>query len=74
MQRYTAWHCSQVRTEAYKREYQKACGLTLAECLNLQQVYQDQDVELYVAKGVKRAVARSFVSEIEDWANQNNEA
>lgn len=67
---YTAWHCSQVRSEMYKTEYQKAGDVTLAECLNLQQVYQDQDVEFYVIKGVKRAVARSYVSDVEVWVKQ----
>jgi hypothetical protein len=64
MQEYTAWQCSQVRTQEFKMEYQKASALTLAECLSLQQVYQAQDVDFYVANGIKKGTALSYVSNI----------
>jgi hypothetical protein len=34
-------------------EYQKACGLTLAEGLELELVYEDQNAESCIKKGVK---------------------
>jgi len=34
-------------------EYQKACDFTLAEGLDLEFVYEDQNAEFYIKKGVK---------------------
>jgi len=73
VQRYTDWHYSQVRTEEFKAEYRRAGDLTLIECLSLNQVHEDHNVEFYMAKGVKRGAALSFVSDIEVWAEQLEE-
>lgn len=51
-------------------EYKKACDLTLADGLDLELVFEDQDAESYVEKGVKRGVARRFVRDIETWAKE----
>ncbi len=51
-------------------EYQNACNLTLAEGLDLELVYEDQDAEFYVAKGVKSGVARRFVRDIATWVQK----
>jgi hypothetical protein len=54
-------------------EYQKACNLTLAEGLDHELVYEDQNAEFYI-KGVKSGVARRFVCDIKTWAKQYNAA
>ena len=68
VQRYTAWQKSRYSAEEVKMEYQKAGDLTLAEGLDLELVYEDQDAELYIKKGVKSGVARRFVRDIATWA------
>ena len=35
--------------------------------LDLEQVFADQDVDFYIQKGVKRGIARRFVSDIQRW-------
>ncbi|KAK3933670.1 hypothetical protein QBC46DRAFT_348385 [Diplogelasinospora grovesii] len=67
---YTDWQCSRFSSNAVKREYQKACELTLAECLDLELVYEGQDAEFYIENGVKRGVAQRFVRDIEIWSKQ----
>ncbi|KAL1598076.1 hypothetical protein SLS59_007086 [Nothophoma quercina] len=65
---YSEWQRSNVVDEAQKVEYQKACDATLQDMLDLEQVYEDQDVDFYTQKGVKRGVARRFISDIPRWA------
>jgi len=40
--------------------------------LDLEQIHEDQDPELLIKKGVKRGIARRFVSDIEGWASVTN--
>jgi hypothetical protein len=54
--------------EALKMDFQKACDITLNDGLDLEQVYQDQDIDFYIRNGIKRGVTRSFVSDIEFWS------
>lgn len=68
VKRYSDWQSSQVTDITLKMEYKKACDLTLADGLDLELVYEDQDAEFYVKKGVKSGVARRFVRDIETWA------
>lgn len=72
VKRYCDWQCSQVGDEPPKREYWKACDLTLADGLDLEQVYKDQDAAFYMDNEVKRGIARQFVSDISSWAQQQN--
>ncbi|KAK4031449.1 hypothetical protein C8A01DRAFT_21320 [Parachaetomium inaequale] len=67
VKRYSDWQCSQVGDEALKMEYRKAWEVTLADGLDLEQVYNDQDAGFYIEKGVKRGIARRFVSDIVTW-------
>jgi hypothetical protein len=64
---YSEWQQSNVIDEAQRVGYQKACDATLQDMLDLEQVFVDQDVEFYTQKGVKRGVARRFVSDIPRW-------
>lgn len=72
VKRYCDWQCSQVSDEALKMAYWKACDLTLADGLDLEQVFKDQDAAFYIDNGVKRGIARRFVSDIGTWAQQQN--
>lgn len=48
-----------------KEEFRKACVATLEDRLDLKQVYEDQDPGFFIQSGVKRGVARQFVSDID---------
>jgi hypothetical protein len=65
---YSQWQQSNVVDEAQKMEYQKACDITLLEMLDLEQLHEDQDYDFFIRNGVKRGVARRFVSDIGRWA------
>jgi len=45
----------------------------LAEGLDLELVYEGQDADFYIKKGVKSGVARRFVRDIKIWADKYNE-
>ncbi|EAQ88970.1 hypothetical protein CHGG_05589 [Chaetomium globosum CBS 148.51] len=72
VKRYCDWQCWQVSDEALKMEYWKACDLTLAYGLDLEQVFKDQDAAFYIDNSVKRGIARRVVSDIGAWAQQQN--
>ena len=44
----------------------------MADGLDLEQVYKDQDAAFYIDNGVKRGIARRFVSGIGTWAKQQS--
>jgi hypothetical protein len=67
---YSQWQQSNVVDEALKEEFQKACNATLEDGLDLEQVYEDQDPGFFVRSGIKRGVARRFVSDIDGWAKR----
>jgi hypothetical protein len=67
---YSEWQQSNVVDEALKEEFRKACNATLEDGLDLEQVYEDQDSGFFVQSGVKRGVARRFVSDIDGWAKR----
>ncbi|KAJ8058502.1 hypothetical protein OCU04_012688 [Sclerotinia nivalis] len=51
-----------------------ACDVTLADGLDLEQVYEDRDPAFFIAKGVKRGIARRFVGDIDQWAKMYKRA
>ena len=53
-----------------KVEFRRARDITLKDDLDLEQVYEDQDPEFFINHGVKKGIARRFVSDIEDWAKR----
>lgn len=67
---YSEWQQSNVADEVLKDEFRKACVATLEDGLDLEQVYEDQDPGFFVQSGVKRGVARRFVSDIDRWAKR----
>jgi hypothetical protein len=64
---YSDWQRSNVIDEAQRVQYQRSCDATLQDMLDLEQVYESQDSEFYIWSGVKRCVARRFVSDIARW-------
>jgi hypothetical protein len=67
---YSDWQQSNVVDEALKEEFRKACNATLEDGLDLEQVYEDQDPAFFVRSGVKRGIARRFVSDIDGWSKR----
>jgi hypothetical protein len=67
---YSEWQQSNVVDEALKEEFRKACNATLEDGLDLEQVYEDQDPAFFVRSGVKRGIARRFVSDIDGWSKR----
>jgi hypothetical protein len=67
---YSEWQQSNVVDDALKEEFQKACDAALEDGLDLEQVYEDQDPGFFIGCGVKRGVARRFVSDIDRWAKR----
>ena len=67
---YSEWQQLNVADEQLKAEYQKACEVTLQDGLDLEQVYEDQDPGFFVQSGVKRGVARRFISDIKGWVKR----
>ncbi|KAH7165146.1 hypothetical protein DER46DRAFT_685257 [Fusarium sp. MPI-SDFR-AT-0072] len=49
--KYCIWHCSKNANTVWKIEYKKACDLTLAEGLDLEQIRLDQDAQFFIDKG-----------------------
>jgi hypothetical protein len=70
VEEYTTWQLSRVSTECFRENVRKARDVTLENCLDLKQIHHDQDPEFFIRQGVKIGVARRFVSEINDWAQE----
>jgi hypothetical protein len=67
---YGEWQQSNVVGEKLKSEFRKVCDVALEEGLDLEQIYEDQDPGFFIQSGVKRGIARRFVSDIEGWVKQ----
>ncbi|KAJ5500643.1 hypothetical protein N7453_009694 [Penicillium expansum] len=64
---------SRVSNEAFRDNITKARDVTLESCLDLMQVYEDQDPDFFVKRGVKVGAARRFVRDIGHWVNRRGE-
>jgi hypothetical protein len=67
---YSEWQQSNVVDETLKEEFRKACVATIEDGLDLEHVYEDQEPGFFVQSGVKRGIARRFVSDINRWAKR----
>lgn len=67
VEEYTDWHLSRVSRETYRDHLIKARDVAIENCLDLKQIFTDQDPAFFVRQGVKIGVARRFVSDIPDW-------
>ncbi|KAM0157264.1 hypothetical protein ACHAPG_004758 [Botrytis cinerea] len=71
---YSHWQQSKVNDDILKAEFRKACDITLADGLDLEQVYEDRDPTFFIDKGVKGGIARRFVDDIDQWAKRHRRA
>lgn len=70
---YTEWQQSRVSNEAFRENINKARDVTLENCLDLTQIYEDQDPGFFVKHGVKVGAARRFVRDIGLWVKRRKE-
>lgn len=70
VEEYSDWQQSQVGNETLKAEFRKARDAALSDGLDLGQIFKDQDSEFFIKQGVKRGIARRFVTDIEYWVKQ----
>ncbi|GCB28273.1 hypothetical protein AAWM_11158 [Aspergillus awamori] len=70
VENYAAWQLSRVNTESFKDNIIKARDIALNNCLDLKQIYQDQDPGFFINQGVKLGAARRFVTEINVWVQE----
>ncbi|KAJ5998521.1 hypothetical protein N7451_006331 [Penicillium sp. IBT 35674x] len=73
VEEYTEWQQSRVSNETFKDNINKARDVTLENCLDLMQIYEDQDPDFFVKHGVKLGAARRFVHDIGLWVNRRKE-
>ena len=69
---YYEWQCSQVEHTTIKEEFQKIYLVMMEHCLDLEQVYEDQDPEFFIQSGIKIGVARRFVRDIGKWGKMRS--
>jgi hypothetical protein len=71
VERYSDWQQSRVGREDQKNEIRNVCNIVLDHGLDLQQIYDDQDSELFIKQGIKVGIARRFIRDIEYWVQQH---
>jgi hypothetical protein len=67
---YCDWQQSKVKDEMLKVEFRRARDVASVDGLDLEQIYEDQDPDFFIKHGVKRGIARRFVSDIEVWVKR----
>jgi hypothetical protein len=70
---YIEWQQSRVSNETFRDNIIKARDVTIENCLDLMQVYEDQDPCFFVKHGVKVGAARRFVRDIGLWVKRRGE-
>lgn len=74
VEEYTEWQQSRVSNETFRENINKARDVTLENCLDLMQIYEDQDPGFFVKHGVKVGAARRFVRDISLWLKRRKDA
>ncbi|KAJ5301622.1 hypothetical protein N7508_006485 [Penicillium antarcticum] len=64
---YTAWHEAQVGDDYLKAQFREARDVALANGLDLQLIYEDQNPSFFIDKGIVVGIARQFVRDIVKW-------
>jgi hypothetical protein len=59
-----------VRREDQKDKIQKPCSIVLDYRLDLQQLYNNQDLEFFTKQGIKVGIAQRFIHDIGYWVEQ----
>ena len=70
VEEYTDWQQSRVSSTIFQNNIRKAYDVALENCLDLKQIFFDQDPDFFVKQGVKINVARRFVSDIITWLKE----
>jgi hypothetical protein len=70
VEEYSDWQQSRVRTEDQKSDIRSMCDMALEYRLDLEQLYNDQDPDFFISRGIKLGVARRFIRDIEYWIQQ----
>ncbi|KAI2868504.1 hypothetical protein CBS63078_11258 [Aspergillus niger] len=70
VEEYSSWQKSQVVSQRYKDDIDRARDVALENGLDLEQIYGDQDPDFFIKHGVRIGVARRFVKEIRKWADE----
>lgn len=70
VQAYCAWHSSKVRGVEQKRNYELARDLTLERGLDLELLYEDNDAQFFIERGVLEGVARRWVRDVKAFLDQ----
>lgn len=61
---YCEWHCSKVRSQNQKQQYELARELTLERGFDLELISEEGDPQYYLERGVLEGVARRFVRDV----------
>lgn len=69
VRKYSEWQELNVGDEALKADFQKARDVALANGLDLEQIFNDQDPKFFTNSGVKVGIAWRFVSDINEWVH-----
>ncbi|KAH7061005.1 hypothetical protein BKA63DRAFT_573482 [Paraphoma chrysanthemicola] len=70
VEEYSDWQQSRVRREDQKEDIRKLCDMALEHRLDLQQLFNDQDPDFFISRGIKLGVARRFIGDIPYWVQQ----
>ncbi|KAJ5993438.1 hypothetical protein N7451_009162 [Penicillium sp. IBT 35674x] len=71
---YGEWQVSNVGDDTLRTAFRHVCDVMLEYGLDLEQVYQDQDPNFFIEKGINLGVARRFVEDIGKWARKAKKA
>ena len=67
---YIDWQQSRMRKDNLKSEFRRAGALALADGLDLEQIYEEQDPDFFIRQGVKRGITHRFVHDIKVWVER----
>ena len=68
---YCEWHCSKVRSQRQKKQYESARDLTLEFGLDLELVEEDKDAQFYIDHGIMEGVARRWVRDVKAFLKEH---
>jgi hypothetical protein len=70
VEEYSEWQMSRVKRDDLREGVWRIRDIALKEGLDLVQIHQDQDPHSFIKDSVQAGVAKRFVREIPDWAEQ----
>ena len=70
VEEYSDWQQSRVMRETQRDDIRNMCDMALEHGFDLQQLYDDQDPDFFISRGIKLGVARRFIRDIKYWVEQ----